>query len=136
MQEDYTKFHHFSDYSECRNIIKEKYPEYIAAFDTFSKSKELFQYNMFISTYSILDSYCHWLFDILFELERRVDISNYDDYNKRIFGFLSERLFNVWLIHNHLKIKKLEVYNIEESKIGLLATNVKNLIKPILGVKR
>ena len=51
---------------------------------------------------------------LIFELEKRTDISQYDDYNKRLFGFMSERLFNVWLLkHKELKVQKMPVYNID-----------------------
>lgn len=111
----YGKFHHIEDFEKCRQIIEEKYPEYVEAFDKIANGKKLYLYNMFIAEKKIFDEYYKWLFDILFELENRVDISNYSDYDKRIYGFLSERLFNVWLEKNsHLKIKEMPVYNTEE----------------------
>ena len=45
----------------------------------------------------MLDTYCTWLFDVLFELERRLDISDYSPYDARVFGFVAERLLDVWL---------------------------------------
>ena len=33
--------------------------------------------------------------------------------NKRLYGFMAERLFNVWLNkHSELKVEKIPVYNI------------------------
>ncbi len=136
IREDYGQFHNVRDYDECRTIISEQCPEYLEAFDAVSASKDLCQYNMVITKKETFDCYCAWLFGILFELERRVDISSYDAYNQRIFGFLSERLFNVWILHNQLKMKKLEVYNIEDSKKNLWKANVKNIIKPLMGMER
>ena len=111
----YKKFHHIEDFNKCRDIIEEKYPEYLEAFDEIANGRKLYLYNMFISRKEIFDEYYKWLFDILFELEKRVDISNYSDYDKRIFGFLSERLLSVWLQkNNQLKMKEMPVYNVEE----------------------
>ena len=58
------------------------------------------------------------------KLEKRVDISSYDDYQKRIFGFLAERLFNVWLLKNNLKVKELKVVNIEGENLLLKGLNM------------
>ena len=111
-EKSWEKTHIKKDYDECRKIIAEKYPDYVEAFEQFSKSRFLYICNMFIARKEIFDEYYKWLFDILFELEKRTDISNYDDYNKRLFGFMSERLFNVWLLkHKELKIQKMPVYN-------------------------
>ncbi|EXC31183.1 hypothetical protein J520_2287 [Acinetobacter sp. 869535] len=49
------------------------------------------------------------MFKILFELEKELDISSYNSYQKRIFGFLSERLFNVFLLHHNNEIKVSEI---------------------------
>lgn len=111
-EKSWEKTHIKKDYDECRKIIAEKYPDYVEAFEQFSKSRFLYICNMFIARKEIFDEYYKWLFDILFELEKRTDISNYDDYNKRLFGFMSERLLNVWLLkHKELKIQKMPVYN-------------------------
>lgn len=109
------KTHIAKDYDLVRDIISEKYPDYLESFDKFSRKKTLYICNMFITRKEIFDDYYSWLFDILFELEKRVDISKYDDYNKRLFGFMSERLFNVWLLnHKELKIKRMPVYNTDK----------------------
>ena len=55
------------------------------------------------------------MFNILELAEKRIDISKYDNYNKRVFGFLAERLFNVWINYNcSISIKELPVYNCED----------------------
>lgn len=137
IRQDYAINHNIRDYDECEKIIIKYFPKYKESFDRVSDSKDLYQYNMFITKRAVFDSYCSWLFKILFELEKRIDISNYDKYNSRVYGFLSERLFNVWLDYNkQLKVKKFEVYNIEENKLSLLKANIKNIIKPIIGMER
>lgn len=55
---------------------------------------------MFVMKKSDFDAYCQWLFDILFEAERRIDISDYTPAEKRIFGYMSEILLNVWVEKN------------------------------------
>lgn len=64
--------------------------------------------NMFITPWEHFNGYSEWLFSILFELEKRVKLSAYPD-QARLFGYLSERLINVYCIKNHLRIKYIPV---------------------------
>ena len=46
-----------------------------------------------------------WLwFTVLFAFEKQTDLKNYTGYQKRIAGFLGERLLTVWFQHNQLKV--------------------------------
>lgn len=114
VRSQYEHAHNKRDLDEVENIIKEKYPEYIKAFEKVMNSRKLYIYNMFAMKKSLFDEYCAWLFDILFTLESRIDISDYDKYNARVFGFLSERLFNVWLEKKSLKVKTINVVFLEK----------------------
>lgn len=102
----YGRTHHIEDWIITKEVIAEKFPEYVNAFEFVENGKKFYGCNMFIARKKTMIPYFEWLFDVLFEVERRVNIEDYSDYQKRIFGFLSERLFTVWLIHHqsHLKI--------------------------------
>ena len=65
---------------------------------------------------------------ILFEVEKRVDISKYDSYQQRLFGFLGERLLNVWLVHRKPKIKYLATYNSDVVNRKWAAREIKHKI--------
>lgn len=97
----YAHAHHAIDLDVTRQIIAEKHPEYISAFDMSMKRTKGHRFNMFIMSKAKFDAYCSWLFDILFELEKRLDISNYSANDSRVFGFVSERLLDVWIETNH-----------------------------------
>ena len=94
----------------CRDYIKENCPAYLDDFDWFSKEKTGYVFNMFIGRKKVLDEYFEWLFQILNALEKEVDLSIYDDYNKRMYGFVAERLINVWIHHKNLRVKEVPVY--------------------------
>lgn len=98
----YIHAHHEQDLTVTRQIIQEKYPKYIPAYDDCMKKTYGHRFNMFIMKKDKFDAYCKWLFDILFELEKRLDISTYNQNDSRVFGFVSERLLDVWINTNHI----------------------------------
>ena len=98
----YAHAHHATDLDTTREILSEKYPEYIEGFDKVMKSSVGHRFNMFIMKKEYFDSWCEWIFDILFELEKRLDISSYSKNDSRVFGFVAERLIDVWLMKNKI----------------------------------
>ncbi len=99
----YVHAHHKEDLDTTREILAEKYPEYIKAYDSSMKRTSGHRFNMFIMSRDNFNKYCEWLFDILFELENRLDISSYNANDARVFGFVSERLMDVWVDTNKIK---------------------------------
>ena len=93
----YVHAHHREDLEKTREILLEKYPEYISAYDRVMKKRSGHRFNMLVMKKEILDQYCAWLFDVLFTLEGRLDISGYSDNDRRVFGFVGERLLDAWL---------------------------------------
>lgn len=108
----YALKHYKKDLDIIKDIIAEDFPEYFGSLEVLKKNKAHLL-NMFICKTELFYSYCEWLFEILFKLEKQINIDNYDDFQSRIFGFLSERLFNVWLDYQKLKIKEIRVVNLE-----------------------
>lgn len=100
LREQYAEKHHLHDLDIVRNIVAQQFPDYLPAFDAMQNGHILYYGNMFLGKKSVLNQYCEWLFSILFAAEQQIDYHDYSDYNKRIFGFLSERLFTAWLIHH------------------------------------
>ena len=109
----YVHAHHEIDLTTTRQIIAEKCPEYLAAYDASMKRTWGHRFNMFVMKREIADKYCAWLFDILFELERRLDISQYSKNDARVFGLVAERLLDPWLETNKIKYAECPVWNLE-----------------------
>lgn len=86
--------------TETEAIIRELYPEYEVAFQKVMRRTWAHMFNMFVMRRDIFDAYMTWLFDILFQLETRVDITGWTSFQERIFGFISELLLDVWLEKN------------------------------------
>lgn len=87
---------------------------YARAIDTMKKRTWTHIYNMFLMKRDIFDGYCRWLFDILFQVERKLDISRYSAYDRRVFGFVAERLLDVYLEANGISYKELPVMFMEQ----------------------
>lgn len=112
--EYFAKHHYQKDMDITRDVIKNIYPEYIESFDRVMSSHISSSCNMIVCNKLIFDKYSEWLFNILFELEKRIDISDYDNYQKRVFGFISERLLRVWVLKNNIKEKTCLAYKIQK----------------------
>ena len=102
--EHYCAFHYEKDLQMTREAVVTLYPEYAESFDAVMASHKTYQCNMFIASKELADAYCKWLFDVLQYVEDHTDISEYDAVQKRIYGYLSERLLAVWVHHQKLKI--------------------------------
>lgn len=120
----YKHAHHIRDLDLTKEIIAVDSPEYLSSFEQVMSGKQLHLYNMFIMKKAFFDKYCEWLFDVLFKLEKQINISNYDNYQKRVFGFIAERLFNVWVLHHQLKIKEISVMNLDGENFIRKAINL------------
>lgn len=122
----YEHAHYSSDLRAVHDIIRDDYPEFLNAFnEVFLGSNFFYDCNMFIMPWEEFDKYCTWLFGILFKAEKNIDISNYDNYQKRIYGFLAERLWTVWVKYRNYSLKNLNycIYTESPKKIndGLIA---------------
>ena len=109
----YVHAHHAEDLNVTRQILEERHPEYVKAFDAAMASTKGHRFNMFVMKRPQFDAYCTWLFDVLFELERRLDITSYSPYDARVFGFVAERLLDVWIATNGVRFLELPVRHLE-----------------------
>lgn len=126
-------------------IIKERFPEYEAAFTKYVTGESYCACNMFISTKEVFCEYSKWLFEVLKQYDLKISANN-EERLARVDGYLSESLINVWLLHN---ISRDEIYyeattlitdkNKKSNRlrrlfginhnVQLLSQNVMNLIK-------
>ena len=123
VREQYNRDHIKEDLDKTLEIIASKYPDYMEDAENVLNKKTIYFCNMFITNRELFNSYCEWLFDILFELEKVTVISE-NKYQSRIFGFLSERLLNIFIEHvkriDDIKICEVPVKFIEENKFSFL----------------
>lgn len=102
------------DLNNLRKIIEKNYPEYLDDYDDIMQSNKISYCNMAVMKKNDFKEYCNWLFEILFKVEKITDMTGYSKQEKRLYGFLSEFLLNVWVLHNKLKVKYCWVYKYRE----------------------
>ncbi len=93
----YAHTHYAEHLDKTREILAEEFPEYADAYDTVVNRSYGFMFNMMIMEKSLADEYCQWLFCILEKLEDSIDMTDLSDFQKRLYGRVSEILLNVWL---------------------------------------
>jgi len=121
----YCKFHYCKMYDEIINIIKDIKPEYYDSAIEVSKRKYMYICNLFIMKKEDFFKYCEFMFDILFEFDKRHNFNNDNDilrftrkiYNStyssylqsRLEAFLSERISNIFYYYNFKRIKNFKM---------------------------
>lgn len=114
VEQIYGYSHSIIDFEILTETLKEMYPEYSESWKKVAyQNNKLIHYNMFITRKDIIHDYCDWLFKLLFEVEKRVKISPYT-YDKRVFGFMGERLMHLYFTHHNFKIKYLPVLYVKD----------------------
>lgn len=124
----YLDFGFEKDLNILRDLIKEKYPSCLNEYDSLMKRHSNYPANMLICNKKIFDEYSEWLFDILFEVEKRTDLTGYTQQQARIYGFMSERLLEVWVRWKKLRIKHYRILKTE------FTHNVISKTKELMGI--
>lgn len=107
----YASDYNIFDLVTTGEVIRQIYPEYYDAFERLVHGNGTYFGNMMVASKKLYDEYSQWLFTIFAEVEKRIDPRGYDDYHKRVYGFISEFLLYVWV-----EVKGLNVY---ECKVGM-----------------
>ena len=103
-------YHNMDDVYEAIKIIHEKYPEMDNIVHEYMHGKKIRLYNCWIMRKDIFMKYSEWLFSILFELEKRIDMSKYGIQKYRTPGTIGERLFGIYCLYLS-KQKKIRFKN-------------------------
>lgn len=113
LRSHYDHTHELKDLLQTRSVIKRLKPAYLASFDRIMNNRSGHMFNMFIMKKNLFDNYCEWLFTILFQLEREIDVTDYTPYQARVYGYISELLLDVWLDKNPINYVEIPVMFME-----------------------
>lgn len=106
----YAKDHETADWKNMMAVLKELHPDYYLTAEKTFNDVYYYGYNMMIARKEIFDSYCGWLFPILFKIEQNGAKMIRDKYQRRYIGFLAERLTSLYFVHNSNKLNILWAY--------------------------
>lgn len=95
-------------------VIKELYPEYLDAYKVVMNRNWAHMFNMFVMKKEYFDKYCEWMFTVLFEVDRRIDISGYTPMETRAVAFLGEFMLDIWNEKNKIPYKEMDVMFMEK----------------------
>ncbi len=128
------------DYKILKDVIEKFYPDYYDSFiEIMEENNKFIPCNIFVMRYEDFCEYCEWLFKVLEIVRPQIDTRDYDSYQKRLPGFMAERLFYVWLRKNNkpLKFRNMYLYGAECNyktrstlrKIFAFMKNLKHAVK-------
>lgn len=121
-------FQHRKDLDITLQVLEEKYPEFQKIARDYMHSSVAHECNMFIMKKEIYHEYCAWLFDILFEAEKRIDMTWYSVEEYRVMGYLAERLYGIYYMY--LK-EKDGIRTFELPKTLFRDTSPRMILKPV-----
>ena len=104
---------HMRDYELLLSIIDELYPDYSSAAHKFADGHISCFCNMYILRKDLFFKYCEWMFSVLKVFCDRRNMKYYSTEALRTPGHLSERLFNIFLIHLEETVPDLRVKELQ-----------------------
>lgn len=133
VEEHYKHTHTDSDFDLLRESVNEIAPEYLLHFEKVARSRSAHMFNTFIMKKDFLNSYCSFVFPILFDVESKIDFSNRTEFESRTCGYLAEFLLDTWLLKNNITYKEIKVKTLDGNRT--LKKMISMLISKLLNKK-
>jgi hypothetical protein len=100
--QQFVRAHNEQIWRQTLDILYRKHPQYQPLAAQVFSDNLLYRHNMFIAGRAFVEMYCSFVFDILFELEKFVELHHLNDYQQRYAGFVSERLLTLYILGNNI----------------------------------
>ena len=110
----YKKNHKIEDYDKALSLLERNIPIIKEDIKNYNFSKYGYYTNVFIMKKSIFFDYCKTLFNIIFELHDKIDISNYNLSQARATAYISEWLFGIYLF-NLIRTKNYKILELQRT---------------------
>lgn len=109
--ESYQKEYVGSDLELCLQIIRKHYPDMYDTALTLLSEQRLYPANIFIAKREIFDTYCQWLFTILFAVEQKIqqEVIQRPSNQQAVYPLLAELLLNIYVADLQKKNPSLKI---------------------------
>ena len=114
----------------CCELIIKKDKTYEKIINRLLRQNYYHCFNMFYCKKELMNEYCQWLFEILFDFEKKIDITEWSAQQRRVYGFIAEFLMNVWIEKKGLIVKEIDVAQSEEFPAPMTTNAEINVINP------
>lgn len=111
----YAHTHEPEHLDALRSAVRSVSPGYLATYDKQMASTSAHMLNMLVMRHEVLDSYCRWLFDVLFCAERSIDFTGMTPFQERCMGRLAELLLDTWLESEGVPYVEVRVRELERT---------------------
>lgn len=128
IREYYRGWHYEKDLNAVEKAIKQLYPEYSNTFTEVMDSHRIPMFNMLATSKENFNRYCEWLFNILFMASKEIDLTGRTDFQQRAYGFLSERIMEVWIRYNNLTVYRTPIYYLQDNHLKSILVSEKRRI--------
>lgn len=98
----YGRAHNIRDLEAVGRAVNKLYPDYYQSFQEAITGNIFYSGNLCVMSLPLLKAYAEWLFNIFAEAAQEIDVSGYDAYHRRVYGFLSEQMLYVFILKNQL----------------------------------
>lgn len=93
--------------------FEKMYPEDRLIYEKVMNGRYAHLLNIMICHKEILGQYCEWLFPLLYEMEAEIDRQFPGKKHARCMGLIAERLLDVWVLKERLRVKECFTVNTE-----------------------
>lgn len=136
VREHYAKapHHRGEDLERMEQILYQMHPEYRGAAQEYLNGTIHYFGNLYIFSRVQFEKYCEWLFPMLTEFDRQTDLAGYSVQERRVDGYLAERLFGVYLTNERQNrtIRILELPRVHFEGMGGGSYRKKKFLAAIL----
>lgn len=96
-------------------VLTELCPQYLPVWEEYKCSRILQFGFLFVTKWELFDGLCSWMYPILTEIEKRIDLNKYHGYQERVIAYIYERLVPVYIHKNKLRVTYMPMFFIENT---------------------